>query len=118
MRVDLAAFQIGVRPRFVPCPAVPGKITGRNPTVKERAPMQPNDSALDIDNVDARSLTVAFLPVCVPKVSHPSQKWDTLVGHFIVVFNNLNPCCPAVPLYIENNLFVPDRNARVRPLDG
>jgi hypothetical protein len=57
---------------------------------------------LNTDNVRARSLTVAFPPV----VSHRSLKWDSLVGHFIVVFNKVNQSCPAVPLVPrENELF-------------
>ena len=35
------------------------------------------------------------------QLSHSSQKWDSLVGHFIIVANELNPLCPAVPHNIE-----------------
>ena len=45
-----------------------------------------------------------FLPVIVPKVSHPSRKWDTLVGHFTVVSVRVNPVCPAVPRIVEKIL--------------
>jgi hypothetical protein len=37
------------------------------------------------------------------KVSHRSRNWDSLVGHFIVVFNKVNPSCPAVPLVPRKN---------------
>jgi hypothetical protein len=36
-------------------------------------------------------------------VSHLSQKWDRLVGHFIVVYNKVNPACPAVPRVPRKN---------------
>ena len=43
-----------------------------------------------------------FLPV-LPKVSHSSQKWDSWVGHFIVLFNRFNLCCPTVPRNSEKH---------------
>ena len=93
------------RHNFVQCPGVPEKIKDRDATVRERARSRRIDSMLNTGDVEARSLTVAFPPV----VSHASRKWDTLVGHFIVVSNIFNPVCPAVPPYLKMMLFCPIR---------
>ena len=43
----------------------------------------------------------------MPFLSYSSQKWDTLVGHFIVLSIIFNPCCPAVPRIAANDRYCP-----------
>jgi hypothetical protein len=78
--------------------------TGGDATVRERASALSVSSTESIGQLGTHFLTVASPPVC-PKVSHWSRKWDSLVGHFIVVDIIFNIGCPAVPPPMVNRPF-------------
>jgi hypothetical protein len=82
---------------------------GGSATVRERASTLSVSNVESIRHVGARSLTNLVSARNIPKVSHWSRKWDSLVGHFIVVFNVFNPACPTVPPYMVNRPLCPIR---------
>src|SRR5512144_1725259 len=88
------------------CPRKQFGSTGGNLTVRERASTSSVSNTRSVRRRD--TLPTGRVSACVvPKVSHSSQKWDSVVGHFIVVFITFNPSCPAVPRFIENIFICP-----------
>ena len=92
---------------FVPCPIVPGKNYQQRPGPQGKVHQRNRLPIRGSCGEGTHSLPASVSACFVPKVSHSSRKWDSLVGHFSVVTVGLNPVCPAVPLYIENSLIVP-----------